>query len=163
MNSMFYNCSSLNSLPDISKWNTSNVKNMSSIFIINDPVIKVEIFEALEKIFDFGEDDDNEENKKENSEKIIYLGKQNLSQHKQFIILLLTEIIRKTSIDDLVTCKTDDDMKSKFVEYLYGHFKKNDLPDYELCFLRLIYYIVSDDDNTKILLSNFHNQEEKTF
>ena len=62
---------------------------MSSIFIINDPVIKVEIFEALEKIFDFGEDDDNEENKKENSEKIIYLGKQNLSQHKQFINLLL--------------------------------------------------------------------------
>ena len=46
-------------------------------------------------------------------------------------------------------------MKSKFVEYLYEHFKKNDLPDYELCFLRLIYYIVSDDDNTKILLSNF--------
>ena len=46
-------------------------------------------------------------------------------------------------------------MKAKFVEYLYNHFKKNDLPDYELCFLRLIYYIVSDDDNTKILLSNF--------
>ena len=131
---------------------------MSSIFIINDPNVKVQIFEALEKIFDFGEDEDNNENeesKKENSEKVVYLGKQNLSQHKQFISLLLTEIIRKTSIDDLVICKTDDDMKAKFVEYLYNHFKKNDLPDYELCFLRLIYYIVSDDNNTKILLSNF--------
>ena len=41
------------------------------------------------------------------------------------------------------------------MEYLYNDFKKNDLPDYELCNLRLIYYIVSDDDNTKILLSNF--------
>ena len=29
---MFKNCSSLISLPDISKWNTSNVKDMSEIF-----------------------------------------------------------------------------------------------------------------------------------
>ena len=29
---MFNNCKSLSSLPDISKWNTSNVENMSSIF-----------------------------------------------------------------------------------------------------------------------------------
>ena len=64
-------------------------------------------------------------------------------------------VIRKTSISDLAASKTDDEIKSKFVEYLYDHFKKNDLPDYELCFLRLIYYIISDDDNTKILLSNF--------
>ena len=32
MNSMFENCSSLISLPDISNWNTSNVTNMSYIF-----------------------------------------------------------------------------------------------------------------------------------
>ena len=130
------------------------IEIMSSIFIINDPNVKMQIFEALEKVFDFGEDE-NEDNKNVNSEKIVYLGKQNLSQHKQFIILLLTEIIRKTSISDLAASKTDDEIKSKFVEYLYDHFKKNDLPDYELCFLRLIYFIISDDDNTKILLSNF--------
>jgi len=29
---MFYGCSSLSSLPDISKWNTNNVTNMSSKF-----------------------------------------------------------------------------------------------------------------------------------
>ena len=32
MSGMFYGCKSLNSLPDISKWNTSNVKNMSGMF-----------------------------------------------------------------------------------------------------------------------------------
>ena len=32
MNSMFYGCSSLTSLPDISNWNTINVTNMSEIF-----------------------------------------------------------------------------------------------------------------------------------
>ena len=32
MSYMFYNCSSLQSLPDISKWNTSNVNNMRSMF-----------------------------------------------------------------------------------------------------------------------------------
>ena len=31
---MFYNCSSLESLPDISKWNTNNVIDMSSLFLI---------------------------------------------------------------------------------------------------------------------------------
>ena len=29
---MFYDCNSLNSLPDISKWNTSNVTDMSCMF-----------------------------------------------------------------------------------------------------------------------------------
>ena len=29
---MFYHCSSLSSLPDISKWNTSNVIDMSGMF-----------------------------------------------------------------------------------------------------------------------------------
>ena len=29
---MFYNCSSLSSLPDISKWNTNNVTDMSRMF-----------------------------------------------------------------------------------------------------------------------------------
>ena len=32
MSGMFFNCSSLNSLPDISKWNTSKVNNMSRMF-----------------------------------------------------------------------------------------------------------------------------------
>ena len=32
MRGMFDNCSSLLSLPDISKWNTSNVKYMSHMF-----------------------------------------------------------------------------------------------------------------------------------
>ena len=32
MNSMFYNCSSLKSLPDISKWDTRNVTDMNSMF-----------------------------------------------------------------------------------------------------------------------------------
>ena len=32
MYSMFYDCSSLQSLPDISKWNTENVTNMSCMF-----------------------------------------------------------------------------------------------------------------------------------
>ena len=78
-----------------------------------------------------------------------------MPMHKQFNILLLTEIIRKNDINDLISAKTDDEIKGKFVEYLYNHFKKNDLPDYELCFLRLMYYIVSDNDNTKVLLSNY--------
>ena len=29
---MFYSCSSLTSLPDISKWNTENILNMNSLF-----------------------------------------------------------------------------------------------------------------------------------
>ena len=126
---------------------------ISSIFNMSDPNVRMLIFEVLEKIFDFGEDEDEaDKNKKENK---IYLGKQNMPMHKQFIILLLTEIIRQYSINDLANSKTDDEIKGKFVEYLYNHFKKNDLPDYELSFLRLIYYIISDNDNTKILLSNF--------
>ena len=32
MNRMFFDCSSLSSLPDISKWNTNHVTNMSSMF-----------------------------------------------------------------------------------------------------------------------------------
>ncbi len=32
MSHMFYKCSSLLSLPDISKWNTSNVTNIFNIF-----------------------------------------------------------------------------------------------------------------------------------
>ena len=132
---------------------------ISSIFIMQDPNVKVLIFEVLEKVFDFGEDEDESEMKEDekNKEKnvVTYMGKQNMPMHKQFIILLLTEIIRKYNIDDLVSAKTDDEIKGKFVEYLYNHFKKNDLPDYELSFLKLIFHIVSDNDNTKVLLSNF--------
>ena len=32
MREMFANCSSLSSLPDISKWNTTNVKDMDEMF-----------------------------------------------------------------------------------------------------------------------------------
>ena len=32
MNYMFYGCSNLSNLPDISKWNTNNVKNMNIMF-----------------------------------------------------------------------------------------------------------------------------------
>ena len=32
MNKLFYNCSSLKSIPDISQWNTSNITDMSQIF-----------------------------------------------------------------------------------------------------------------------------------
>ena len=32
MSEMFYNCKSLIALPDISKWNTNNVENMSEMF-----------------------------------------------------------------------------------------------------------------------------------
>lgn len=133
---------------------------ISSIFIMQDPNVKVLIFEVLEKVFDFGEDEDESEMKDEKEKEkekdvVPYLGKQNMPMHKQFIILLLTEIIRKYNIDDLVSAKTDDEIKGKFVEYLYNHFKKNDLPDYELSFLKLIFNIVSDNDNTKVLLSNF--------
>ena len=32
MSGLFYECSSLKSLPDISKWNTNNVNNMSYLF-----------------------------------------------------------------------------------------------------------------------------------
>ena len=32
MRYMFYECSSLSSLPDISRWNTNNVTNMSAMF-----------------------------------------------------------------------------------------------------------------------------------
>ena len=32
MSHMFYNCSSLSSLPDISKWNTNNVNYMNGLF-----------------------------------------------------------------------------------------------------------------------------------
>ena len=135
------------------------IEIISSIFVINDPNVKIQIFEVLEKIFDFGEDEEknqNDGNDNKNKKEIIkYLGKQNLPMHNQFIILLLTEIIRKTSINDLVSSKTDEEIKGKFVEYLYYHFKKSDLPDYELCLLRLIYCIVSDSNNTKVLLSNF--------
>ena len=128
---------------------------ISSIFNMTDPNVKMLVFEDYEKIFDFGEDEEEKEMNKDKKVEVPYLGKQNLAMHKQFIILLLTEIIRKNNINDLISSKTDDEIKGKFVEYLYNHFKKNDLPDYELCFLRLMYYIVSDSDNTKILLSNF--------
>ena len=32
MNNMFSNCTTLQSLPDISKWNTKNIKNMNWMF-----------------------------------------------------------------------------------------------------------------------------------
>ena len=63
---MFYNCNSLISLPDISKWNTTNVTTMSYMYcncrslkslpdiskwIINDELYKESIFDGCnEKI-----------------------------------------------------------------------------------------------------------------
>ena len=38
---MFYNCKSLNSLPDISKWNTNNVNNMSGMFFNCESLISM--------------------------------------------------------------------------------------------------------------------------
>jgi len=39
MSAMFYNCSSLSSLPDISKWNINNVTNMSEMFYNCNPYL----------------------------------------------------------------------------------------------------------------------------
>ena len=41
MNSMFYGCKSLISLPDISKWNTSNVNDMSRMFYLCNSLISL--------------------------------------------------------------------------------------------------------------------------
>ena len=41
MNSMFYGCSSLISLPDISKWDTKNVTNMISMFYGCDNLLNI--------------------------------------------------------------------------------------------------------------------------
>ena len=32
MNSLFYGCKSLTSIPDISKWNTNKIKDMGNLF-----------------------------------------------------------------------------------------------------------------------------------
>ena len=59
MSGMFYNCSLLKSLPDISKWNTNNVTDMSLIFydchsLISLPDISKWNTNNIEKIkFDF--------------------------------------------------------------------------------------------------------------
>ena len=50
------------------------IEIISSIFKINDPNVKMLIFEVFEKIFDFGEDEDEKE-KKENKDTVEYLGK----------------------------------------------------------------------------------------
>ena len=47
MRNLFYNCSSLSSLPDLSKWNTNNVNDMSDMFsfcesLLSLPDIKME-------------------------------------------------------------------------------------------------------------------------
>ena len=41
MGYMFYNCSSLYSLPDISKWNTSNVIDMRYMFLNCSKKLKI--------------------------------------------------------------------------------------------------------------------------
>ena len=38
---MFYNCELLSSLPDISKWNTNNVNNMSFMFSNCKPSLNI--------------------------------------------------------------------------------------------------------------------------
>ena len=39
MSSLFYNCSSLKSYPDISKWNTINVHDINSMFFNNTSLL----------------------------------------------------------------------------------------------------------------------------
>ena len=41
MSFMFYNCESLSSLPDISKWNTNNVIGMTSMFSHCDKLLSL--------------------------------------------------------------------------------------------------------------------------
>ena len=60
------------------------IEIISSIFKINDPNVKMLIFEVFEKIFDFGEDEEEKE-KKEKKDNIEFLGKQNLPMHKQLL------------------------------------------------------------------------------
>ena len=43
MSSMFSNCESLSSLPDISKWDTKNVTNMSGMFYFCNKLSKSDI------------------------------------------------------------------------------------------------------------------------
>ena len=50
MSYLFYECSSLKSLPDISKWNVNNVTNMSALFKGCSSLIKKYI-NILETIF----------------------------------------------------------------------------------------------------------------
>ena len=48
MSSMFAECSSLSSLPDISKWNTNNVTNMDYMF---DGCSNIILSKIIKKIF----------------------------------------------------------------------------------------------------------------
>ena len=41
MNSMFYECCSLSSLPDISKWNTNNVIDIKNMFSFCNKNLKI--------------------------------------------------------------------------------------------------------------------------
>ena len=50
---LFSGCESLESLPDISKWNTKNIKNMAKVFYLtylNGKQVKLEAFIAFLKI-----------------------------------------------------------------------------------------------------------------
>jgi len=49
MDSKFYNFSSLISLPDISKWNTSNVKDMSYMFCLCSSLISLTDISKLQE------------------------------------------------------------------------------------------------------------------
>ncbi len=49
MTGMFYNCNSLQSLPDISKWNTSNVTNMMFMFSECISLINLNNFHGFNK------------------------------------------------------------------------------------------------------------------
>ena len=61
MNSMFYNCYSLKLVPDISKWNTSKVKDMGNMFCHCESLISlpdlgkwnISNLECNEKMFEF--------------------------------------------------------------------------------------------------------------
>ena len=52
MNGMFFCCESLSSLPDISKWNTSNLENSGCMFLQCkklDNIPKIEIKKEIKK------------------------------------------------------------------------------------------------------------------
>ena len=53
MSFMFSRCNSLNSLPDLSKWNTSNVNNMSEMFSGDESLKSSKIMDEIVRKSEF--------------------------------------------------------------------------------------------------------------
>ena len=79
MKSMFWRCNSLISLPDLSKWNTSNVKDMFSMFYGCNSLISLPYFYMLNK---FLNDVIFEVTYKNNEGKVKILGKNFIEKNK---------------------------------------------------------------------------------